>query len=185
MIGIIVAVAGLTVLAKGGDSGSLTDIPLMALMMTRRGLLRACGNICNRIIMKETPDCNGMSLVAWSALVPIIPFILMSLWMEGADAIVSSISHISLLTVGAIMYLAYLSTFVGYTLWSRLLGRYETGVSRRLLCWCRLRDCQQCAAAGETITMMQFAGLGFIMAGLILTVFGKRLVTLLTRRKAV
>lgn len=33
--------------------------------------------------------------------------------------------------------------------------------------------------------MMQFAGLGFIMAGLILTVFGKRLVTLLTRRKAV
>lgn len=127
VIGIIVAVAGLTVLAKGGDSGSLTDIPLMALMMTLAGGFSwACGNICNRIIMKETPDCNGMSLVAWSALVPIIPFILMSLWMEGADAIVSSISHISLLTVGAIMYLAYLSTFVGYTLWSRLLGRYET-----------------------------------------------------------
>ena len=37
MIGIIVAVAGLTVLAKGGDSGSLTDIPLMALMMTLAG----------------------------------------------------------------------------------------------------------------------------------------------------
>lgn len=38
VIGIIVAVVGLTVLAKGGDSGSLTDIPLMALMMTLAGL---------------------------------------------------------------------------------------------------------------------------------------------------
>ena len=86
--------------------------------------------------------------------------------MEGADAIVSSISHISLLTVGAIMYLAYLSTFVGYTLWSRLLGRYETGVSRPI-CFAGAvcRDCQQCAAAGETITMMQFAGLGFYYGG--------------------
>ncbi|EBR9859670.1 O-acetylserine/cysteine exporter, partial [Salmonella enterica subsp. enterica serovar Chester] len=125
-------------------------------------------------------------LVAWSALVPIIPFILMSLWMEGADAIVSSISHISLLTVGAIMYLAYLSTFVGYTLWSRLLGRYETW---RVTPFALLVPFAGIASSalllGETITMMQFAGLGFIMAGLILTVFGKRLVTLLTRRKAV
>lgn len=187
VIGIIVAVVGLTVLAKGGDSGSLTDIPLMALMMTLAGGFSwACGNICNRIIMKETPDCNGMSLVAWSALVPIIPFILMSLWMEGADAIVSSISHISLLTVGAIMYLAYLSTFVGYTLWSRLLGRYETW---RVTPFALLVPFAGIASSalllGETITMMQFAGLGFIMTGLILTVFGKRLVSLLTRRKAV
>lgn len=75
IIGILMAAVGMLVLAKGGMTGSLTDIPLIALLFTlAAGFSWACGNITNRSIMQNAGKTSIMSLVVWSALVPICLF---------------------------------------------------------------------------------------------------------------
>ncbi len=45
----------------------------------------ACGNIFNKKIMQHSPRPAVMSLVVWSALIPILPFLLSSLLLEGGS----------------------------------------------------------------------------------------------------
>lgn len=179
-IGMLIAAIGLTILAKGATAGGLDDIPLLGLIFTLiAGLSWACGNITNRIIMQHQGEekCSVLSLVSWSALIPIIPFFVSSWFFEGKEAIVQGLSGFNWSVFGTIIYLAYLSTFVGYGLWGMLLGRYEAwrvapfsllvpvfGLSSSVL------------FLGEHINGVQIAGLTFIMLGLIMTLFGKKLI---------
>ncbi|EKT60275.1 amino acid metabolite efflux pump [Providencia burhodogranariea DSM 19968] len=179
-IGMLIAAIGLTILAKGATAGGLDDIPLLGLIFTLiAGLSWACGNITNRIIMQHQGEekCSVLSLISWSALIPIIPFFVSSWFFEGKEAIVQGLSGFNWSVFGTIIYLAYLSTFVGYGLWGMLLGRYEAwrvapfsllvpvfGLSSSVL------------FLGEHINGVQIAGLTFIMLGLIITLFGKKLI---------
>lgn len=179
-IGMLIAAIGLTILAKGATAGGLDDIPLLGLIFTLiAGLSWACGNITNRIIMQHQGEekCSVLSLVSWSALIPIIPFFVSSWLFEGKEAIVQGLSGFNWSVFGTIIYLAYLSTFVGYGLWGMLLGRYEAwrvapfsllvpvfGLSSSVL------------FLDEHINGVQIAGLTFIMLGLIMTLFGKKLI---------
>ena len=83
------------------------------------------GNITNKIILRNR-KVPVMSLVVWSALVPIAPFFACSWWFEGESAIVTSLLDISLQTVLALLYLAFFATIIGYAIWGNLLSRYET-----------------------------------------------------------
>lgn len=186
VIGITFAVIGLTVLAKGADAGNLSDIPIIALFMTLAGGFSwACGNICNKVIMRETPTCNGASLVVWGALIPIIPFMLMSFFIEGPEAIMNSIRNINGISVMSVLYLAYLSTFVGYTLWSSLLSRYETWrVTPFALLIPVVGISSSALLLGEKISILQVYGLLLIMLGLIFTVFGKKIIGLISQKQS-
>ncbi|SOY52644.1 membrane hypothetical protein [Cupriavidus taiwanensis] len=65
-----------------------------------------------------------LGLVIWGALVPIVPFALLSLWFEGPARIVQSVTQVSGMAVFAVAYLAFAATVFGYTMWGRLLTRY-------------------------------------------------------------
>ena len=78
-----------------------------------------------------------MSLVVWSALIPVLPFMLASLLIDGPQTMLASLQHIDLLTILSLLYLAFIATIVGYGIWGSLLGRYENGGWRRCRCWCR------------------------------------------------
>ncbi len=67
----------------------------------------------------------GIALV-WSALIPILPFLLSSLLLEGADHITQSLITIDMTTILSLLYLAFVATILGYGIWGALLGRYET-----------------------------------------------------------
>ena len=67
-----------------------------------------------------------MSLVVWSALIPVLPFMLASLLIDGPQTMLASLQHIDLLTILSLLYLAFIATIVGYGIWGSLLGRYET-----------------------------------------------------------
>ncbi len=116
-----------------------------------------------------------MSLVVWSALIPVLPFMLASLLIDGPQTMLASLQHIDLLTILSLLYLAFIATIVGYGIWGSLLGRYEPGGWRRCRCWCRWWNGQRCAAARETLSGLQLTGAVLIMAGLYINVFGLRL----------
>lgn len=116
-----------------------------------------------------------MSLVVWSALIPILPFLLSSLLLEGADHITQSLITIDMTTILSLLYLAFVATILGYGIWGTLLGRYETWRVAPLSLLVPVVGLASAAMLlGETLTGMQLAGAVLIMAGLYINVFGFR-----------
>lgn len=116
-----------------------------------------------------------MSLVVWSALIPILPFLLSSLLLEGADHITQSLITIDMTTILSLLYLAFVATILGYGIWGALLGRYETWRVAPLSLLVPVVGLASAAVLlGETLTGMRLAGAVLIMAGLYINVFGFR-----------
>ena len=117
-----------------------------------------------------------MSLVVWSALIPILPFFAASLFLDGATQIVQSLIAIDLTTILSLVYLAFVATIVGYGIWGTLLGRYETWRVAPLSLLVPVVGLASAALLlDETLSALQLLGAVLIMAGLYINVFGFRL----------
>ncbi len=185
ILGTFIAAAGMAVLAEGGMTNALSAIPPPGLLLTlTAGLSWAFGNITNKIIMTASPKTPILSLVVWSALIPVIPFLLCSWIFEGRTAIVDSIVNIKAPTVFSLIYLAFISTIVGYGLWGALLSRHETW---RVTPFALLVPVVGLTSAalilGEMLDGLQIVGVAVIMLGLLINVFGTRLLMLRRLRR--
>lgn len=73
LVGIALAVFGVLVLIEASLNGQ--HVGMLGFMLTLAAALSwACGNIFNKKIMQHTSRPAVMSLVVWSALIPIAPF---------------------------------------------------------------------------------------------------------------
>ncbi|PNH93327.1 EamA family transporter [Vibrio diazotrophicus] len=173
MIAVSVAGAGIYLLAaaQGHDSTSLTLFTLV--LIIGAAAFWALGNIVNKIIMQRYP-VPTMSLIVWSALVPMVSFFISSYVIEGPELIVESLVNIEWHNVFSIVYLSLLATILGYGGWSYLLSRYDTSmvaplsllvpVFGLLSAWILL---------GESLSLYQIIGVIVIAMGLVINVFGK------------
>ena len=93
------AIFGVLVLVEGSLGGE--HVPLVGFMLTLAAALSwACGNIFNKKIMSQASRPPIMSLVVWSALIPVLPFMLASLLIDGPQTMLASLQHID--TVAAL-----------------------------------------------------------------------------------
>ncbi|MGO4306053.1 EamA family transporter [Cupriavidus sp. RAF12] len=170
--GMAIAAGGLALIGTGAAHGPGG--------MTAAGFaLTLCAALCwasGNIVSKKIGPVDLLGLVVWGALIPIIPFALLSLWFEGPTRIGTALTHISGTGIFAVCYLAFAATLFGYTMWGRLLTRYAASkvapltllvpvvglVSSRML-------------LGEDLALAQWGGAAVVMAGLLLNVFGGRL----------
>ncbi|ADD75246.1 MULTISPECIES: O-acetylserine/cysteine exporter [Pantoea] len=172
--GIIIATLGIFLLATSGMVGqSAAGITLTTMMlMLAAAFSWGLGNITNKIITRHYP-VPVMSLVVWSALVPVIPFIGCSLLFDGKAAIVSSLAQINLQTVLALVYLAFIATILGYGIWSTLLSRYETWRVAPLSLLVPVVGIVSAALLlNETLSLQQVVGAAVIIVGLLVNMFG-------------
>ncbi|EAT3925882.1 O-acetylserine/cysteine exporter [Salmonella enterica] len=171
LAGIALAIIGVLVLIEASLNGQ--HIAMSGFMLTLAAAFSwACGNIFNKKIMQHSPRPAVMSLVVWSALIPIL---LSSLLLEGADHITQSLITIDMTTILSLLYLAFVATILGYGIWGTLLGRYETWRVAPLSLLVPVVGLASAAVLlGETLTGMQLAGAVLIMAGLYINVFGFR-----------
>lgn len=174
LAGIALAIIGVLVLIEASLNGQ--HIAMSGFMLTLAAAFSwACGNIFNKKIMQHSPRPAVMSLVVWSALIPILPFLLSSLLQEGADHITQRLISIDMTTILSLLYLAFVATIIGYGIWGALLGRYETWRVAPLSLLVPVVGLASAAVLlGETLTVMQLAGALLIMAGLYINVFGFR-----------
>ncbi|ECE6741456.1 O-acetylserine/cysteine exporter [Salmonella enterica subsp. salamae] len=174
LAGIALAIIGVLVLIEASLNGQ--HIAMSGFMLTLAAAFSwACGNIFNKKIMQHSPRPAVMSLVVWSALIPILPFLLSSLLLEGAAHITQSLITIDMTTILSLLYLAFVATILGYGIWGALLGRYETWRVAPLSLLVPVVGLASAAVLlGETLTGMQLAGAVLIMAGLYINVFGFR-----------
>ncbi|WP_318367833.1 O-acetylserine/cysteine exporter [Enterobacter sp.] len=175
LVGITLAVFGVLVLAESSLNGQ--HVALLGFLLTLAAAFSwACGNIFNKKIMQLPVRPSVMSLVVWSALIPIVPFMLASLILDGPAVMLQSLVGIDLVTVFSLLYLAFVATIVGYGIWGTLLGRYETWRVAPLSLLVPVVGMGSAALLlDETLTLVQLVGAAMIMAGLYINVFGLRL----------
>jgi O-acetylserine/cysteine efflux transporter len=174
-VGIALAVFGVLVLIEASLNGQ--HVTMLGFMLTLAAALSwACGNIFNKKIMQHKSRPPVMSLVVWSALIPILPFFLASLVLDGPGLIVHSLIAIDMTTILSLVYLAFVATIVGYGIWGTLLGRYETWrVAPLSLLVPAVGLASAAVLLDETLSGLQLIGALLIMAGLYINVFGFRL----------
>ncbi|WDC22454.1 O-acetylserine/cysteine exporter [Escherichia albertii] len=165
LAGIALAIFGVLVLIEDSLNGQ--HVAMLGFMLTLAAAFSwACGNIFNKKIM---------SLVVWSALIPIVPFFVASLLLDGSGKIIHSLVTIDMTTIFSLMYLAFVATIVGYGIWGTLLGRYETWRVAPLSLLVPVVGLASAAVLlDEHLSVLQFLGALLIMAGLYINVFGLR-----------
>ncbi|MGK9175506.1 O-acetylserine/cysteine exporter [Yokenella regensburgei] len=173
--GITLAVIGVLVLIESSLNGQ--HVPLLGFILTLSGAFCwACGNIFNKKIMQHSSRPAVMSLVVWSALIPIVPFMVGSLLFDGPALILQSLIAIDLTTILSLLYLSLGATLVGYGIWGALMGRYETWRVAPLSLLVPVVGLASAALLlNESMTLLQLAGALLVMAGLYINVFGFRL----------
>ncbi|KFC10869.1 drug/metabolite transporter (DMT) superfamily permease [Trabulsiella guamensis ATCC 49490] len=174
LAGITLAVFGVLVLIEGSLNGQ--DVTMLGFFLTlAAALCWASGNIFNKIIMQHESRPAVMSLVVWSAFIPIVPFMLASLLLDGPAVMLHSVVEIDMTTILSLVYLAFIATIVGYGIWGSLLGRYETWRVAPLSLLVPVVGLASAAVLlGERLTGLQMVGAVLIMAGLFINVFGLR-----------
>ncbi|ALR76751.1 O-acetylserine/cysteine exporter [[Enterobacter] lignolyticus] len=172
--GITLAVIGVLVLIDASLNGQ--HVAMVGFFLTLAAAFSwACGNIFNKRIMLHEARPAIMSLVVWSALIPIVPFMLASAMIDGPVVMWASLVEIDLVTLLSLVYLAFVATIVGYGIWGALLGRYETWRVAPLSLLVPVVGMGSAAVLlGETLSGLQLAGAALIMAGLYINVFGLR-----------
>ncbi len=121
ILGIALASLGLVLIAvERAQETTLTGLILV--------LAAACAWGYANILMKQAKAPNMLNLIIWVAVVPPLPMLLLSGAFEGTDRILATLQSISLNGILAVLYIAWASTIVGFSLWVYLLRLYSASV---------------------------------------------------------
>lgn len=172
LVGLLLAALGLALI--GGAHG--LGMPLAGFLLTlAAAVLWACGNIVTRAVGRYAP-MNQLAFVVWASLVPPLPFLALSYWLEGPLAIGAALQHFTLHSFAAVAYLAWAATLLGYGLWTLLLSRYP---ANRVAPFSLLVPLVGLSTGwlvfDEALQPVHFAGGALLMVGLLINLFGARL----------
>ena len=170
VVGLLIAAGGLALIGVQSMGGGAQGMTIAGFVLT---LCAACMWALGNIVTKKVGKVDLVGLVVWASLVPPLPFLVLSYWMEGPQRIVAAVSGIGMTSVGAIVYLAFVATLIGYSLWSRLLSKYPAS---QVAPFSLLVPIVGLASAslllGEQLTSAEIGGAVLVMGGLALNVFG-------------
>lgn len=169
LFGLLVAASGLVLIGlQGGQAMTLAGFALTIAAAS----MWALGNVVTRKLGKV----NLVGLVVWGSLIPPLPFLALSLWLEGPELIIQSLRTLSLDSLLVLIYLAFGATILGYGLWSRLLSRYPASqVAPFSLLVPVVGISSSALLLGERLGSLQMAGAALVMLGLLINVWGGRL----------
>lgn len=176
LIGSLISFVGLSVVwANYTDAANWVGFALIIAAAAAMG----GGNLFSR----KLAHVNSYSVVAWGSLFSLPLLIPLSLYMEGPTAIVDSLSHVSWTTVGALCFIVYISTWVGYGAWNKLLRAYSiAAVIPFTLLVPVFGILASHFALGEPIQHWKLVSAWLIICGLGINVLGSRI--LLRRQKS-
>lgn len=169
VLGLLVAAGGLVLIGSENSS----HVPLLALVLTLcAGAMWGMGNI----ITRRFGSVNLVALVVWGGLIPPLPFLALSWWLEGPERISHALLNIGWNSVLALAYLAFVATMLGYSLWSTLLSRHPAGKVAPFSLLVPVIGLSSSAwLLDERLSPLQGWGALLVMFGLLINVFGPRL----------
>lgn len=173
--GALIAFAGIGVIALERLDGAAL-LPLLLTILA--ALFWGFANTTS----KKAGKVDMLGLVVWSSLVPPLPLLGLSLLIDGPDAIVASLTHLSWRGIGSVAFMSYAATLFGFSMWARLLSLYPASqVAPFALCIPVAGILSAALLLGESISGIEVGGSLLVFAGLATTIVGPRL---LARRTA-
>lgn len=167
--GTLIALVGFGIVAlhSGGDL-SLAGIGCV--------MLAACSWAYGNFMSRSLGKVNPVALVAWGALIVPLPMGLASLVFEGPVRITEGLAHAGTTAWLSLAFIVYVSTHVGYSLWSWLLARHAASAITPFALLVPVFGMLSSACfLGEPLPGWKLEAAGLVLTGLTVTVFGPRL----------
>ena len=135
----------------------------------------AASNIVVRIAQRGTPQFDVLPFMVWSSMVPILPFILLSLAFD-PPATSWDWRAVSSTAWASMAYLGWFATILGYAMWTGLLKRHPANrVAPFSLAVPPVGIAAGMLGLGETVTPWQWAGIVLVVASLALVIIKPRM----------
>lgn len=171
VVGLLIAALGLALIGMqstaGGGAQAMT-IAGFALTLCA-SVMWALGNI----VTKKVGKVDLVGLVVWASLIPPLPFLVLSYFFEGPLRIEHALEGIGMSSVLAVVYLAFVATVLGYSLWGRLISKYPASqVAPFSLLVPIIGLASASLMLGERLTGAEIGGAALVMIGLFVNVFG-------------
>jgi O-acetylserine/cysteine efflux transporter len=119
IVGSLISFIGIGIVAYHVNGGS-TFIGLLLTLLA--ALSWAGGNMFTKKVNASSP----LSLVVWGNLIAFPFMCIVSFLVDGPQVITSSLQNMSWPTIGAVVYIVFISTHIGYGAWGWLLKTYPT-----------------------------------------------------------
>ncbi|MFA9422411.1 MAG: EamA family transporter [Sedimentibacter sp.] len=175
IIGSLVAIGGLTIIAMETVSGGISEIPILAIILTiATPVFWAASNIIARVA-SDKAAANGdkldmFGLVIWSALIPPIPILIFALMIDTPETLINAILNMNGMSIFAVFYLAFGATLFGYGVWGMLVAKYPMGkVAPITLLVPIIGLLTANIVLHEQLSSMQWIGASVILLGLLIT----------------
>src|SRR3954470_10550921 len=118
--GLVTALAGIAVIAA--DNGGGVTAAGLSLCVAAA----AAWAVAN-LLMKRASGADPLALMVWISLIPPLPLLALSLLTDGPTAVGDALAGLDLRELGAIAYIAFVSTLGGFAAWSWLMRTYPAG----------------------------------------------------------
>lgn len=175
-LGLVLAALGLGAFGVAIAGANTAVSPAGFALCLGAASMWAASNIIVRLARKGTPEFEVIPFMVWSSLVPILPFVLLSLAFD-PPASRALWSALNWQTVASTAYLGWCATIAGYAMWTGLLKRHPVnrvapfslgvpvvGIGAGML------------LLGDQISGWQWAGIGLTVAALSAVVLGPRFI---------
>jgi O-acetylserine/cysteine efflux transporter len=169
IIGALTAFSGIGLVAAhtGGEISALGLILIVA--------AAASWGIGN-LIAKKLGKVDMLALVVWGSLVAWPSLLLLSYLLDQSSWSLEGMAHLSWPTIGAVGYITYLSTLLGFAVWSWLLSHYPAAtVAPFTLLVPVFGFTSSALALGEPLYPWKLAAAVLIIAGLCINLAGARI----------
>lgn len=154
--------AGIGLLVIGVNLG--VDVTVLGLGLSIASAISwAFGNV----LLRRVGQVDMLPLIAWLSLIPPLPLLGISLIMEGPAALNTAVHSVTWLTGGAVLYIAFISTIVGFAIWGHLLKMYPAGTVAPFALLVPIFGAGSSALVlGERFGSIRLIGMALVMAGL-------------------
>ena len=164
IIALVVSFAGIALIASQTD-GTTTILGVVVVLIA--ALSWSCGNLT----IKKVGKVEMIAFLAWSSIFAIPPLLLMALWFEGSELMITSIQQASLNSWLVVIWQTVGNTMIGYGLWNSLLHRYPAAA---VAPWALLVPVSGMAASSffldESLPWWKVLAAALILSGLIINI---------------
>lgn len=163
ILGIVLACAGISIIGFG-EGGNVTVLGVILVLL---GALNwAVGNL----VLKSLQGVPMLPVFVWASLVPPLPMLAFSLATETATPF-ADIAALSLRGWLAVLYVACISTVLGYSIWGFLVARHSAATITPFALLIPVVGMSVAALVlGERLSVFEAIGAATVLAGLGLTV---------------
>jgi O-acetylserine/cysteine efflux transporter len=168
-LALVMAAGGIVVIILHTD-GTTTSLGLTLVLLA--ALAWAGGNMA----AKQGAPANMLAYVVWSSAFALPPLFVLSLAVEGWDAVLLAVRQADALTWAAVAWQAWANTLFGYVVWGWLLARYPAATITPMALLVPVFGMGTAALLlGEALPTWKLAAAALVMTGLALNLFWPRL----------